>query len=127
MWHPSGMFKRLDTVYTGRRRERDGACVVFVDLDKAARQRRLIPGPSQAVWAHAGEFNWGYGGSGPAQLALALLLDLTQDRELAVRYYQGFKWQYVSGWDTPHWQVSGAEIAAWLRSEGAAIDGLLPT
>jgi hypothetical protein len=35
-------------------------------------------------------FAWGYGGSGPAQLALALLVDATQDQTLALRHYQDF-------------------------------------
>lgn len=35
----------------------------------------LSPDKSQKVWNHSPDgFNWGYGGSGPAQLALALLL-----------------------------------------------------
>jgi hypothetical protein len=33
--------------------------------------------PSQKVHNHASEFNWGYGGSGPGQLALAVVLKLT--------------------------------------------------
>lgn len=35
-------------------------------------------------------FNWGYAGSGPAQLALAILLTRT-DKETALHIYQGFK------------------------------------
>ena len=40
-------------------------------------------------------FNWGYGGSGPAQLALAILLRAT-DHETAVAYYQAFKWDVIA-------------------------------
>jgi hypothetical protein len=36
-------------------------------------------------------FEWGYGGSGPAQLALALLADAAGDDEVALKYYQEFK------------------------------------
>src|SRR5262249_10364987 len=36
-------------------------------------------------------FAWGYGGSGPAQLALALLVDATGDAETALQHYQTFK------------------------------------
>jgi len=35
-------------------------------------------------------FCWGYGGSGPAQLALAILADCIDD-EKALKYYQEFK------------------------------------
>lgn len=39
-------------------------------------------------------FAWGYGGSGPAQLALALLADLLDD-ERALDLYQTFKWRVI--------------------------------
>ncbi len=40
-------------------------------------------------------FAWGYGGSGPAQLALAILLTRT-DEETAVRLHQKFKGEYIT-------------------------------
>lgn len=36
-------------------------------------------------------FAWGYGGSGPAQLALALLVDFLGDEKEAQALYQSFK------------------------------------
>lgn len=36
-------------------------------------------------------FTWGFGGSGPAQLSLALLAHALQDDEKALRLYQNFK------------------------------------
>lgn len=36
-------------------------------------------------------FSWGYAGSGPAQLALALLVDFTEDERLSLKIYQEFK------------------------------------
>lgn len=51
----------------------------------------LDPAPSQALRNHSPEgFSWGYDGSGPAQLALAILLDYTGDEELALWHYQAF-------------------------------------
>ena len=38
----------------------------------------------------------GYTGSGPAQLALALLLDYTDDEEVALAEYMAFKTEIVS-------------------------------
>jgi hypothetical protein len=43
-------------------------------------------------------FEWGYGGSGPAQLALALLMDATGNKGLALRHYQDFKLRFVVDW-----------------------------
>src|SRR6185437_10265213 len=41
-------------------------------------------------------FAWGYGGSGPSQLALALLADALEDDKLALSYYQTFKWEKIA-------------------------------
>lgn len=56
----------------------------------------LDAAPSQRVQNHSPDgFNWGYAGSGPAQLALALLL-LYVDAYTAVQYYQDFKHAWVA-------------------------------
>ena len=41
-------------------------------------------------------FAWGYSGSGPAQLALAILADAIGDDEIALRHYQMFKRHIVA-------------------------------
>jgi hypothetical protein len=54
----------------------------------------LDPMPSQKVWNHSPDgFNWGYGGSGPAQLALAIMLELTGKSD----GYQDFKFRFIAG------------------------------
>jgi hypothetical protein len=59
----------------------------------------LLPAESQKVWNHSpGGFSWGYGGSGPAQLALAILL-VFLPREQAVSIYQDFKWEVIAALD----------------------------
>lgn len=58
--------------------------------------KKLSPKKSQKVWNHSPDgFNWGYGGSGPAQLALAILLEYYDDR-LAVLNHQAFKWRQIA-------------------------------
>jgi len=53
--------------------------------------KTLWPDKSLAVKRHSPTgFAWGYYGSGPAQLALAILLELT-DENTALRLYQQFK------------------------------------
>lgn len=45
----------------------------------------LSPKQSRKIYNHSPDgFNWGYGGSGPAQLALAVLLKLGADKGIAV-------------------------------------------
>ena len=58
----------------------------------------------------------GYGGSGPAQLALAILLDFTGDPSVAQKHYQDFKFHFVAGW-ADRWEITGDEIDAWLSKE----------
>ena len=66
----------------------------------------LSPLPSQAVVNHSPDgFEWGYDGSGPAQLALGILMDHTGDVPFAQRYYQLFKGAYVACWSDT-WQVT---------------------
>jgi len=58
--------------------------------------KELSPGPSLKVWNHSPDgFAWGYGGSGPAQLALALAL-LKLERDKAVQVHQSLKWELVA-------------------------------
>jgi len=77
----------------------------------------LSPKPSQEIYNHSPDgFNYSYGGSGPAQLALALLLDVTGDRDLSCRYHQTFKWHFVAGWGE-EWSITSEEISAWLKVE----------
>jgi hypothetical protein len=53
----------------------------------------LDPRPSQKHYNHSPDgFNWGYGGSGPAQLALAIVLKLTGKAD----GYQDFKWNVIA-------------------------------
>lgn len=57
--------------------------------------RKLNPKRSLKKVNHSPDgFNWGYGGSGPAQLALAICLRLFDDEGLQV--YQRFKWKYIA-------------------------------
>lgn len=59
-------------------------------------------------------FNWGYQGSGPAQLALALLLEETTVEE-ARHFYQDFKRTVVSHWSGDRWAITSEGIQNWLK------------
>lgn len=74
----------------------------------------LSPEPSQKLWNHSPDgFNWGYGGSGPAQLALGLLYDVTGDKNLSVRLHQDFKWAFVAKWGET-WEITTEQIEHWI-------------
>lgn len=58
--------------------------------------KKLSPKKSQKIINHSPNgFMWGYSGSGPAQLALAILLEIT-DKETAERLYQDFKREFIA-------------------------------
>jgi Family of unknown function (DUF6166) len=61
-------------------------------------------------------FEWGYGGSGPAQLSLALLADHLQSDERALALYQDFKRAVVSGLAHECWWLTADEIEHVLES-----------
>jgi hypothetical protein len=78
--------------------------------------RLLTPMRSQAVWNHSPDgFNWGYGGSGPAQLALAILLAAGLDDQRAVKLHQAFKWTVVT-WPQGEGFVVDVDVAGWVAA-----------
>ncbi|GAB7120110.1 hypothetical protein JCM9743_25750 [Natrinema sp. JCM 9743] len=89
-------------------------------MEKQPGQERLTPNRSLELASHSPSgFEWGYGGSGPAQLALALLLDYSDDEEVALAQYTEFKNQVVSQLDCTgpggRWRLTGSDIDAVLR------------
>ena len=64
-------------------------------------------------------FNWSYSGSGPAQLALALLADALDDDEVADALHQEFKREFVSRWHD-RWQVDRQTLRLWAAGRFAA-------
>ncbi len=79
------------------------------------------PKASQKVCNHSPDgFNWGYGGSGPAQLALALLLDAMPElsQTTILMLCSQFKWDFVAQWpqDEP-WIITEQKIRDWVAQE----------
>jgi len=102
-----------DVVYVGYRHR--GNAIV----EKRPGQERLTPERSLELMNHSPSgFEWGYGGSGPAQLALALLLDYADDEAVALDNYQEFKTEVVSQLDCAgsdgRWRLTASEIDAAL-------------
>ena len=98
-------------------RTKEGGFVVF--RNKNGDTKQLSPIQSQKLVNHSPDgFAWGYGGSGPAQLALALLLDATKEKDTALANYQNFKWKVVAGWkmDEP-WEFTDDQIREWIINE----------
>jgi len=89
---------------------------VFID------GQEIAPNKSQQVYNHSPDgFNWGYGGSGPAQLALAILLEATDEKE-ASRLYHSFKWEIISR--LPSDFVIDIDINNWIQGRDELCSGL---
>jgi hypothetical protein len=83
--------------------------------------RRLTPDRSQAVRFCSGGFEWGYTGASASQLALALVLDATNDEHLALCSYSWIKHAVVACWGD-EWEITAREIVRWVeqwRTEAA--------
>jgi hypothetical protein len=59
-------------------------------------------------------FEWGYGGSGPAQLALAIVSDHVGDDSVATELYQQFKWAVVANLPASRWRLNTEGIKVVL-------------
>lgn len=57
-------------------------------------------------------FEWGYGGSGPAQLALAILANEMGD-EFALDHYQKFKDDFIAPMQEEDWGLISNLIHEW--------------
>ncbi len=112
--------------YEGKRTH-DGAHVTVKTVtDEASRkdeqERERALSPRLDLWNHSPTgFEWGYGGSGPAQLSLALLADALGDDEKAVQLHQPFKWAVVGSLPRLTWTLTDQEIQDLAaRVEGQA-------
>jgi hypothetical protein len=66
------------------------------------------------LWNHSPDgFQWGYGGSGPAQLALAILADALGNEDLAIELHQTFKWEFVAKWKGDTWTMTSKQVQDW--------------
>ena len=86
--------------------------------------RRL--NPRLDLWNHSPTgFEWGYCGSGPAQLALAILADHLRDDEQALNFYQRFKWAVIAELPGRGWTLSSDDIDQAIAAihDQAAIAG----
>ena len=62
-------------------------------------------------------FAWGYAGSGPAQLAYAILFDVTGDEDKTSRLYQEYKWAVITQLPREPWTITAGSVLEWIATE----------
>ena len=82
----------------------------------------LLPEASQEVWNHSPDgFAWGYAGSGPAQLALAIILHMTRDPELSKQLHQELKFDIIAGLPQADFELDYDKVADWITAKRMGI------
>lgn len=109
-----------DTRITGQRAE-DGRALAWINDDQ--------PLPHVVHHSPTG-FEWGYGGSGPADLALSILSFVIGPERQTVGIYEGktcgaqawllhhsFKRDVVAGFDRDRWAISVGQVRQWIAAQ----------
>jgi hypothetical protein len=117
-----------DQVYVGQRPMATGVLRVLV-IEPGAPSRALPP--RNDLWEHSPDgYECGYNGSGPAQLALAILADHLGDDERAVRLHQKYKARVVAalprhgGWELSRAMVQDAVDMIEADLQPSTVDAL---
>ena len=77
--------------------------------------REISPNRSQEVYNHSPDgFDWGSGGSGSRQLALAILLEVTGDDDRALNLHHDFEFQVVARLPNDHWTLATQKVQEWV-------------
>ena len=103
---PAAKPARADKVYEGK--HESGNAIVTVN-GQALNDRHDLKFHSPTG------FEWGYGGSGPAQLALAILADHLGDDERALDLYQEFKFKVVAALPYSFWKLTTQDVDKAIR------------
>ncbi len=96
-------------------------CGVFVhdgDDPPAPTYLPISPRPGRR---YAGAHEWGYGGSGPHQLAWDLLIHAQGDPDTAAQLYRAFAADVVSVLPRESWMLTQLEIRDWINDRTSTL------
>jgi hypothetical protein len=94
--------------------ERLHSLCVRVDVVREDGSREPLPVYLNEVNHSPDGFEWGYGGSGPAQLAYAILRGSGLSKTEAQALHQSFKTCKIAKLSTPTWSLEVSEILCWV-------------
>lgn len=96
-------------IYKGKRTHGEGQAIIVQDNGEEEY-------PLEHIERHSPDgFNWGYGGSGPADTSLSILTDCLGMEE-ANQLYQLFKGEFVACWGE-EWNISEEKIGEWVKKQ----------
>lgn len=98
-------------VYMGNKkdgRNSQGGFNVYVEEDS---KKHLL----KHICIHSPDgYNWSYGGSGPADLALSILVDVIKVEKDAESMHQQFKWAFIARWKES-FSITEEEVKEWIK------------
>jgi Family of unknown function (DUF6166) len=88
-----------------------------VVVEEPGQETYSLPWRTEVINHSPTGFCWGYGGSGPSQLALALLIDCLGDVDQAKHYYQPFKSDVIARFSMKcNWRMTEQEIESTVTN-----------
>jgi hypothetical protein len=90
-----------------------GGALVFVS--RAGQPLEQLPLRCDIINHSPTGFAWGYSGSGPAQLALAILADYFECAQAARALHQHFKFAAIAGIREKHWSMTEVDLVIALH------------
>jgi len=81
--------------------------------------RQMDMANSVRLYAHTpdGSVSWGYLGSGPSQLALALMLHFGATDNEALEWYQEFKLEVIGNLPESNFTMKNERVEEWLEAK----------
>ena len=101
-------------IFLGKRTE-DG-CKVY-KIDNLMHIEELNPVASRLIHEHDPNFEWGYEGCGPKQLAIALLLETIGSVDAVILTYNDFEREIIAKLPDQCWAIDTTEIRYWFEKQ----------
>lgn len=108
---------RRSKIYYGVRSEDGCKILVFTE----GMDDYLLPLHLDHVQHSPTGFEWGYGGSGPSQLAFSILADFGLAIDEVHALYQKFKADIVTHLDYLYFRLTSEQILNWLAASGCSV------
>jgi len=78
--------------------------------------------PHEMIYHSPDGFEWGYGGSGPADFALNILFAFTNDEMFSRDMHQEFKWFFIAGAPKEGGEIKNSDIRTWITDKLKSYD-----